>query len=257
MTRLSVYLRAWYAGILLLPMMLMPTAAMAAIDQSQLEKLQLDIWRVRADFHMYTVMAGDRQYARQLNQSISAAQRGFQSLSGTAESDAEVALVDTLNDSWRDFASAAGNNTIAELGYTETYAAQDVNRLAAVMSNQLNNFSPSAEGEYHDLWALAAYMQRMASEYLALAADPSGGMAVDTGEGRIEFRDTVPAFDRMLSDLRRKYRDDDAVNRALEQVASKWGFIRESLVKFYENAVPFLVHRYTQQIVESIDQVAD
>ncbi|WP_162925752.1 hypothetical protein [Isoalcanivorax indicus] len=257
MAGLSVYLRVWCAGLLLLPMLMLPTTAAAAIDQSQLERLQLDIWRIRGDFHMYTVMGGDRQYARQLNQSISNGQRAFQSLTSTADSDAEIALVDTLNDSWRDFVSAAGSNTIAELGYTETYAAQDVNRLAAVMSNQLNNFATSAEGDYHDLWALAAYMQRMASEYLALAADPSGGMAVDTGEGRIEFRDTVPAFDRMLADMRRKYRDDDAVNRALDQVASKWAFIRESLVKFYENAVPFLVHRYTQQIIESIDQVAD
>ena len=251
MSGMSAYLRGLCAALLLMPML-----AAAAIDQAQIERMQLDLWRVRADFHMFTVMDGDRSYERQLTQSISSAESRFRDLQDAASSDSDVALVDTLNASWADFLRAARSNTIAELGYTESYAAQDVNRLAAVMSNQLSAYSADTSAEYHDMWALAAYMQRMSSEYLALSADPSGGMAVDTGEGRIEFRDTVPAFDRRLAEIRAKYSDDDTASRALEQIASKWGFIRESLVKFYENSVPFLVHRYTQQIVASVDQVA-
>ena len=42
--------------------------------------------------------------------------------------------------------------------------------------------------------------------------------------------------------------------RALNQVGLKWQFIRESMVKFYENAVPFLIYRYTKQMVETMDQ---
>ena len=40
--------------------------------------------------------------------------------------------------------------------------------------------------------------------------------------------------------------------RALNQVGLKWQFIRESMVKFYENAVPFLIYRYTKQMVETM-----
>lgn len=250
MSGLSVLLRGLCVGLLLVPVL-----ASAAITEAQLERLQMDIWRIRADFHMYSVMGGDRQYQQQLNQSIRAGEGHLQGLASTAESESEQALVNNLRENWREFITAANNNTVAELGYTETYAAQDVNRLAAVMTAQLSGFAATDAGDYADLWALATYMQRMSSEYLALAADPSGGMAVDTGEGRLEFRDAVPAFDRMLSELQRKYRQDDVVNRALEQVASRWSFIRESLVKFYENAVPFLVHRYTEQIISTINQV--
>ncbi|MCH8542872.1 MAG: hypothetical protein LAT61_04810 [Alcanivorax sp.] len=251
MSGLSGYLRGLCAALLL-----MPVLATAAIDQAQIERMQLELWRVRADFHMFTVMDGDRQYERQLNQSITSAESQFRSLQSAASSESDVALVDVMMTNWADFLAAARANTIAELGYTESYAAQDVNRLAAVMNNQLASYSAEGSGNYDDLWALAAAMQRMSSEYLALSADPSGGMAVDTGEGRIEFRDTVPAFDRRLAEMRAKYRDDDTATRALDQIASKWGFIRESLVKFYENSVPFLVHRYTQQIVASVNQVA-
>ena len=31
-------------------------------------------------------------------------------------------------------------------------------------------------------------------------------------------------------------------------------FIRESMVKFYENAVPYLIYRYTNQMVETMSQ---
>lgn len=44
------------------------------------------------------------------------------------------------------------------------------------------------------------------------------------------------------------------MSRALNQVGLKWTFIRESMVKFYENAVPFLVYRYTKQMVDTLDQ---
>src|SRR5690606_33498006 len=189
----------------------------------------------------------------QLESSMQVGRATFQALAQAAESEPEETLLNNLTPQWENFLRAANNNTIAELGYTDTYPAQDVNRLAAVMSSQLDNFS-AAEAQHADLWHMAAYMQRMSSEYLALAADPAGGMAVDTGEGRLEFRDAVPAFDTLLQETRRKYRDDEAVRRALDQVASKWSFFRESLVKFYENSVPFLVHRYTEQIISTLDQ---
>ncbi|AJD48308.1 hypothetical protein S7S_09480 [Isoalcanivorax pacificus W11-5] len=245
-------LRAVYRLVLAL-ILLIPSLASAAIDRVAVEQLQLDIWRIRADFHMYTVMGGDSAYHDQLESSMQQGRTTFQALAREAESEQEEALLNNLTPSWEEFLKAANRNTVAELGYTDTYAAQDVNRLAAVMSSRLDNFG-AAEAEHADLWQMAAYMQRMASEYLALAADPAGGMAVDTGEGRLEFRDAVPAFDTLLQDTRRKYRDDEAVNRALEQVASKWSFIRESLVKFYEDSVPFLVHRYTEQIINTLDQ---
>ncbi|MBZ2187921.1 hypothetical protein K8B33_02325 [Alcanivorax sp. JB21] len=256
MSGISAYLRGLCAALLLMPVLLMPVVASAAINQAQVERMQLELWRVRADFHMFTVMDGDRRYERQLAQSLRSAESQFRVLQSAASSDTDVALVNAMRNNWAEFTKAAESNTIAKLGYTESYAAQDVNRLAAVMNNQLSTYSADSSGDYADMWALAAYMQRMSSEYLALSADPSGGMAVDTGEGRIEFRDTVPAFDRRLAEIRAKYRDDDTATRALDQIASKWGFIRESLVKFYENSVPFLVHRYTQQIVASVDQVA-
>lgn len=255
------HFRAWgflspvHCCLLAIAIFLMPLSASAAVERAALERLQLDIWRIRADFHMYTVMVGDREYRDQLFASVGQGQRSFQALAQAAATEQERALFRELSPRWEAFTSVARRNTIAE-GQTDPYTIRDLNEFSAEISARLAGFQASSEGAQADLWGLAAQMQRMASEYLALAADPAGGMAVDTGGARLEFRDAVPAFEQQLAELRRTYRDDESVNRALEQVAIKWGFIRESLVKFYENAVPFLVHRYSEQIVDTLKQVA-
>ena len=87
-----------------------------------------------------------------------------------------------------------------------------------------------------------------------MAADPAGGMAAGSDEGRLDFKKSVPEFERMLKAAQSQYADDEAMTRALDQVAVKWKFIRQSMVKFYENAVPFLIYRYTKQMVDTLEQ---
>lgn len=234
-------------------LLLMPLSASAALDRAALERMQLDIWRIRADFHMHTVMAGDREYHNRLRASVEQGRRTYQALVRAASSDQERGLFRELGPQWDLFVRSAERAQ----GQADTYAIQDLNRMAAIISERLAGFQTGNEGAGADLWALAAQMQRMASEYLALAADPAGGMAVDTGEGRLEFRDAVPAFEQQLAGLRRTYRNQENVSRALDEVTVKWGFIRESLIKFYENAVPYLVHRYSEQIIDTLKRTAE
>ena len=249
-------MRHLFKGLLIVAVV-WPAMSSAAISQPQVHALQLDVWRVRANFHMYTVMAGDRQYQQILNRTIQDASRSFQTLVNNAESDAEMGLISSLRPLWQELEEAARGNLIAEQGYTDTYATQDVNSFSTRIALLLEEYDAAASQPGDDLMAMAVYMQRITSEYLALAADPGGGMAAATGEGRIEFRDAVPVFDQMVSDALRRYRGEDATGRALEDVEAKWQFIRESLVKFYENAVPFLVHRYTQEMVNGLKSSAE
>ena len=234
-----------------------PAFASAALTQAQINKLQLDVWRVRADFHMYSVMAGDAEYRRTLNRSIETAVRSFRELSADAESDTERALVSALQPLWQEFERAARDNRIAEQGYTDTYAVQDVNQYSAQIAMRLYEYEGASEARGDDLMAMATYMQRMASEYLFLAAAPEGGQAMGTDVGRVEFRVTVPEFDQMVASALRNYGAEGGTGRALQDVEAKWRFIRESLVKFYENAVPFLVHRYTDQMVNQLQAAAE
>ncbi len=238
-----------------LSMLLLSVPGVAAINAQALQQLELDIWSVRSGYYLYSVMEGDKAYEAVLADKITAAERSFNTLKGNAEGSDDEALVNALEDHFHNFIELANENTIAELGYTDTHLAIDLNNQAAEIIQLLKEHK--GEGDPNDLLALAIQSQRMTSEYLSLAAAPDGGTSAADGEIRIDFDEAVPEFDELLATLQQKYTDDDAVSRALLQVDRKWRFIRESMVKFYEDAVPFLVSRYSEQIVELIEQVVE
>lgn len=238
----------------LVALAIFPVSGMAAISDADLEEFELGLWQVRSDFHMLTIMTGGDSYAADLDDSIDRARRTLKRLESDAEGGEERKLVGELANEWKIFEAAASANTMAEQGYTNAYTIQDVNEVPALMLEKIEAYEGGTEGQYDDVRAMAAYLQRMTSEYLNLSADPSGGMAAGTDEGRLEFKDAVPQFESMLANAKTKHAGDEAMSRALTQVGLKWQFIRESMVKFYENAVPFLVYRYTKQMVETMDQ---
>ena len=238
----------------LIAMVLLPMQGLAAISNATLEDFELALWKVRSDFHMLTVMAGSKTYISNLDGAITRAQSGMDTLRRDAEGSEERKLVADLTRHWDIFKPAAQGNTMAEQGFTRTYTIQDVNETAAEMSQRIESFSGATEGEYDDVRALSAYLQRMTSEYLNVAADPGGGMASGANVNRIEFKDAVPNFEGMLAAAKKNHADDEALSRALNQTGVKWMFIRESMVKFYENAVPYLIYRYTNQMVETMSQ---
>lgn len=187
----------------LVALAILPLNGMAAITNADLEEFELGLWRVRSDFHMLTIMTGGERYAADLDRSISKARSALSKLDSNAEGNEERQLVSALNNEWKRFQDAASSNTVAEQGYTDTYTTQDVNLLPVVMLEKIEAFKGGVDGKYDDVLELSAYLQRMTSEYLNLSADPSGGMAAGTDEGRIEFKDAVPRFETMLDKAKR------------------------------------------------------
>lgn len=237
-------------------LLLLPGAALAGLSQQQVERLQLDLWRVRAEYHMSSVMDGNEQYRQELSRALDQARETFNEVSSAVESEAARSLVNELREDWQAVEGIGERALAAERGQVDHYDRQDLNHYIKDMALRLEEFGGGASGEYDALWAMAAYMQRMTSEYLALAANPAGGMGTGTDAGRIDFHDTVPTFDGMLEQARQDYGGDGAAQRALDDIGARWGFIRESLINFHEDAVPFLVHRYNREIVDSVAEIA-
>ena len=238
----------------LLAIALLPAQGMAAITNADLEEFELSLWKVRTNFHMLTVMAGSDIYASDLKRTISQAGQALSELRANAEGSEERQFVADLEKELTLYVDAARGNTMAEQGYTNAYIIKDVNELPAIMADKMDAFENATGGKYDEIRELSAYLQRMTSEYLNVAADPAGGMASGSDEGRLDFKNAVPEFEKMLKAAQQQYAGDEAMTRALDQVAVKWKFIRQSMVKFYENAVPFLIYRYTRQMVDTLEQ---
>ncbi|MDF1822135.1 MAG: hypothetical protein P1U64_11190 [Alcanivoracaceae bacterium] len=240
------------AVALLVPWLMVANMASAAITRNALDQVAVSVWQVRSAFHAFTVMNGDRKYEGQLADVIDLGNDNVALLAEEAETDAELGLVTELEDMWRRYTDLADSNEIVDLGYTDRYTVLDLDTLALDMHQRLLTAREERDGQGADLMTLAVKLQRIASEYMGIAASPDGGGTVGFGEGRLDFKEAVPEFEQLLEQAQAKYAGNEMVTRSLNQVAAKWNFMRESLVKFYENSVPFVVHRYSGSMVDSL-----
>ncbi len=227
------------------------TGLQAAIKQTGIEQMIMDVWRVQADFHMLTVMSGSDEYREQLEKSIKRGDKTLDNLESSADSDPGTAMVSELASNWSNFTQYARANETAQQGQPSRYTLKDLRASGDAMLKQLKGADFAESGEYSDLMSLGGELQHIASEYLRLAAAPGGGVA---GSGdRIAFKEAVPAFGERLTELEKQYADDDAIKRTLGQVRLRWSFIRDSLINFSEDAVPFLIHRYSHQMTDELE----
>lgn len=228
------------------------TSLSAAIKQPMIEQMITDIWRVQADFHMFAVMNGSAKYRKQMEDSISRGKKTLQAMRESAESEAGRALVSDLEQTWSKFAKLARANKVAEQGHPGPYTLPHMADTGQSMIKKLNQTKVAQEGKFADIIALGGDLQHIAAEYLRMAAAPDGGKASGGGE-RLSFEKAVPAFGDRLDKLQKKYSDNETIRRTLSQVELRWRFIRDSLINFSENAVPFLVHRYSHQMTDELE----
>jgi len=120
----------------------------------------------------------------------------------------------------------------------------------------IDDFEGAADGDYDDVHGLISELQQLTSSYVAIIADNNDGDD-EAQQDRGAFEQAVPAFSDRLKRVQAAHRGDGNLNRTLEQAALKWGFIRSSMLKFGDDAVPFLVYRYTSQMTSSLQQAVE
>ncbi len=241
---------------LTVPLLLISANSAAAITRLDLDQLALDVWKVRGAFHAHTAMQGDPRYLEQLEEVIADTEDLLSVIEESVETEDEQAFVESVMEGWENYRELAGQNTYVELGFTDHYTVTDLENAALQLSEVINEWRKETSGKGEDLADLAVRLQRITSEYMFTASSADGGSgAIGTGaeEGRLEFVEAVPDFDARLKAAQDAWVSSPDISRELRSVASKWAFIRESLVKFYENSVPFVVHRYSTQMVESLN----
>lgn len=233
-----------------------PMLASAALSRAQLEDLEHHLWQVRTDYHMYAVMDGNDTYRVALNEAAQQAAEALGDLRANSESDAERALVADLTDQWQ---RMAADQALPSPGDAQAETAPGdpgrLDDLPAEMAASINGFDGATGGDYDDVHALISELQQLTSSYVAIIAADNDEARAE--QGRDAFEQAVPTFSEQLKRVQAAHRADGNLNRTLEQAALKWGFIRSSMLKFGEEAVPFLVYRYTSQMTSSLQQAVD
>ncbi len=233
-----------------------PILASAALSRAQLEDLEHHLWQVRTDYHMYSVMDGNDTYRVALNEAAQQAAEALGDLRANSDSDAERALVADLADQWQ---RMAADQALPAPGDAEGEATSGDPRrlddLPAEMASRIDAFEGAVGGYYDDVHGLISELQQLTSSYVAIIAGNNDGGEAEQDRGA--FEQAVPAFSDRLKRVQAAHRGDGNLKRTLEQAALKWGFIRSSMLKFGEDAVPFLVYRYTSQMTSSLQQAVE
>ncbi len=220
----------------LLAILLLPALGQAALARAQLDTFERQLWRISTDHHMLDLMDGDQRYSASLGETAAAAAAGLETLAGNAESEQEQALVADLQAQWN------------ALDVTGEGDPARFDRVPTAVSERLRAFEGGESGDYDDVQRLIAELHRLTARYTAIVAGGDGDGDQDA------FRAELGEFAQELRRVQAAHGDHAPLQEALEQSRLKWEFVRGSLTKFGDDAVPFLVYRYTGRMTDNLDQ---
>ncbi|MFP6849326.1 MAG: hypothetical protein VCA57_11535 [Pseudomonas sp.] len=239
-------------------------AADAASSLLKLHQLRLSAQKTLGDFYMFNGMEGDQRYARMINQSQDEANKLIGELTDMPGQGSKV-LRSQLEQQWKDYQIDLNNLTAAikNQGYTDLRPVADLaarNQQLMTLSQELYN-KIQQEGSY-SVPALtqlsreqSLLMQGIAVDYASRSASV-GATFMGGGDAR-PIEELVSEFASRMAALEKDPKNTPQLNQSWEGVSTKWRYIEKSLINYNENSVPFLVNKYSNTIIQGIEQIAD
>lgn len=232
------------------------SSADAAISATDLAVMEANAWRARMGFHLLAIRGDNPEDREALRILLDEGSRDAAALQSSAEPANQKAVQD-LGSAWQSLAARAMDNPLASLGYAD-YAAMSEMNTSTLAVVELAEAAGGQAQEYLDIVDLSVAMQRVASEYLALAAFPSAGLPTGTSLEPMDFAIEAKQIDDILAALKQKYQSDAAASEVLAFVGQRWAFVRGTVPKMSDaesNKVPYLFYRYSTQVAERVEEL--
>ena len=97
-------------------------------------------------------------------------------------------------------------------------------------------------------------MQGIALDYASRSASV-GATFMGGGDAR-PIEDMVSEFASKMATLQKDPQNSPQLKQSWAEVATKWRYIEKSLINYNENSVPFLVNKYSNTIIQGIEQIS-
>lgn len=234
----------------------MVSSGHAAIKATDLAVVEANAWRARMGFHLLAIRGDNPEDRESLRVLLEEGTQEASSLKSEA-APGDEATASELVDAWQALSARAVDNPLASLGYAD-YAAMSEMNTTTLAVVELADAAQSGEPAYLDIVDLSVAMQRVASEYVALAAFPSAGLPTGTGLEPMDFAMEAKNIDDALAALKEKYQSDTEASEVLSFVGQRWAFVRGSVPKMSDsesNKVPYLFYRYSTQVAERVEEL--
>lgn len=232
--------------------------AQGAFPATELAILEADAWRARMGFHLLSIRGDNPQDREALSQLLAQGERRISELKGQTK--VKASQVGALDEAWLKLSDRALDNPLATLGYADYGAMSEINATTLVVADLVDRAAAESKDKYLDIADLSVIMQRLASEYLALAAFPSAGLPTGTDLPPMDFAVEAKAIDDKLESLKARYASDPQATEVLEFTLQRWLFVRSAISRMNEvgaQKVPYLFYRYATQVAEHVEALVN
>ncbi len=238
-------------------------AADAATSLLKLHQLRLAAQKSLGDFYMFNGMEGDQRYARMINDSLSEVNNHMTALADMP-GEGSKALRSQLDQQWKGYQIDLNNliNALKSQGYTDLQPVADLagrNQQLMALSQELYT-KIQQEGSYsvptltQRSREQSILMQGIAVDYASRSASV-GATFMGGGDAR-PIEELVSEFASKMAALEKDPKNTPQLKQSWESVATKWRYIEKSLINYNENSVPFLVNKYSNTIIQGIEQIS-
>lgn len=234
-----------------------------ADDLLQLQQMRLAAQKSLSDFYMYNAMEGDQRYARMIKDAAQRAQTRFEGMAAQP-GEAAMALQGKLQQQWQDYHDRLQQlmATMQKQGFTDLQpiaALAKSNEHLMELSQELYQTIQQESGQ--SVPALtqrsreqSLLMQNIALDYASRSAS-IGGSFFGGGEERA-IDEQVREFASGLDALAQAPQNTPEITTAIGNIVTKFRYIEKSLLNYNQNTVPFLVNKYSDSIIEGLEEVA-
>ncbi|WP_339485694.1 hypothetical protein [Pseudomonas sp. EL_65y_Pfl2_R95] len=260
---LAISLRTFLVLSMLLISALSQAAQAPADSLLKLHQMRLDTQKSLSSFYMYNNMEGDQRYARMITESLSAADQALATLQDL-NGDSSKALSSQLLGLWDVYQKNMKIlvATLKSQGYTDLQPVADLaehNQKIMALSQELYTKIEQETGYsvpplIQQTRKQSLLMQAIAVDYSSRSASV-GATFMGGGDSR-SMEDLVNDFASTLQVLSVAPENTPQTSETLSNVSTKWRYIEKSLKNYNENSVPFLVSKYSDSIIEELEQLS-
>lgn len=251
---------------LLASLLLIALPAHAASEQSleDLHQFRLNAQKSLTAFFMLTVMEGDQRYEKLLDQARSQADSELKALNGL-QGAVSKSLHQQLEQMWGAYQQELLTllRTTKEQGYTDLQPVADMaqhndqllNTAAELYKKIQEEDKISVRPLVQQSRDLAMLMQKIALDYASRGAS-IGGSFIGAGE-QVALDEQAKRFEEQLKQLQDAASGNAEGRATLHQTEVKWRYIEKSVKNYNDNTVPFLISKYSDQIIGTLETASN
>lgn len=241
-------------------------AADPASALRQIHAAQLGILETAAAFQSFQGAEGDPRKGKELQDKLAETQTRMASMRAAVTGMGVDTEITSVNENWSSALQslAEASAAISEEGFAEfavmnqytqdSLAAEKTLGLVQTRISEATGYKPSPTVSL--LRSQALLMQTMTTRYVEQSNSQFGA----TYRGDQADEETIDSmasrFNRDLDALLKQIPEGSPQRAGIEEVRSSWGFLEKSFQNYTEKTVPFLISRFSKEIIETLGTLA-